>query len=338
PVNQGDHMVSLYSPALISAQEELLQALQTLKQIESSQVQILRETAGATVRASREKLRLWGLTPRQIEDIEARGEPLDHMTIYAPMGGVVVHKNAQEGMYVQEGTRIYTIADLAQVWVQLEAYESDLMWLRYGQKVEFTAESYPGRAFAGTISFIDPIVHDPTRVIKVRLDAPNPDMILKPGMFVRAVVRARIATAGRVVETALAGKWICPMHPGVVKDRPGSCDLCGMDLVQTESLGYVGVDTAGADAPLVVPASAVLQTGTRAVVYVRIPHADTPTFVGRQIELGPRAGDYFLVRSGLEEGELVVVKGNFKLDAELQIRARPSMMSPATPPEDAHDH
>jgi len=280
PVKSGDHMVYLYSPELLTAQEELLQAIEAVKNLKESD------------------------------------------------SGIVIHKNAQEGMYVETGTRVYTVADLSQVWVQLDAYESDLTWLRYGQELEFTAESYPGEVFTGTIAFIDPVLTQTTRTVKIRVNAPNPEMKLKPGMFVRAVARSQLAGGGRVMDTAMEGKWICPMHPDVVKDEKGDCDICGMLLVTTDSLGYVSVDPGKAEKPLVVPASAVLLTGTRAIVYVQISRDEKRVFEGREIVLGPRAGDYYLVRHGLEEDELVVTKGNFKIDAELQIKAKPSMMTP----------
>jgi Cu(I)/Ag(I) efflux system membrane fusion protein len=213
------------------------------------------------------------------------------------------------------------------VWVKLDAYESDLAWLRYGQAVEFTTEAYPGDVFKGTISFIDPVLNPQTRTVKLRVNVANPDGRLKPEMFVRAVVRSRVAGAGMVMDEDMAGKWICPMHPSVVKTEPGQCDICGMDLVTTESLGYVTVKQAG-ELPLVIPATAALITGKRAVVYVRLADKDKPTFEGREIVLGPRAGDYYLVKEGLTEGESVVTKGNFKIDSALQIQAKPSMMSP----------
>jgi Cu(I)/Ag(I) efflux system membrane fusion protein len=328
PVRKGDHMVYLYSPELLSAQEELLQAIRAVKNLRGSDISMIREMSKATVDAAREKLRLWGLTSSQIAQIEKRGKASDHMTIYSPASGIVIHKHAQEGMYVKTGTKIYTIADLSQVWVQLDAYESDLIWLRYGHNVEFTTESYPGEVFKGTISFIDPILNEATRTVKVRVNVPNPEMKLKPGMFVRAVVRAKVAGSGRVMDMTLAGKWICPMHPEEVKGAAGKCSICEMPLVRTESLGYVGVDPEKADRPLVIPASAPLVTGKRAIVYVVIPGREKPTFEGREIVLGPRAGDYYLVRRGLKEGERVVTKGSFKIDAELQIQAKPSMMTP----------
>jgi len=328
PVNKGDHMVLLYSPELLSAQEELLQARKAVEDLRASDVSVMRETAEATVQAAREKLRLWGLKPEQIEAIERGGTPSDHMTIYAPVGGTVVARHAEEGQYVQTGTRIYTIADLSHVWVKLDAYESDLAWLRYGQDVTFTSEAYPGEAFTGRIAFIDPVLDETTRTVKVRVNAANPEGKLKPEMFVRAVVRAQVAAGGRVMDPDMAGKWICPMHPGVVKAGAGRCDICGMDLVTTESLGYVPVDRAETEMPLVIPASAALVTGTRAVVYREVPDADSPTYEGLEVDLGPRAGDVYIVRGGLSEGDRVVTNGNFKIDSELQIRARPSMMAP----------
>ncbi len=327
PVKRGDHMIELYSPELLSTQEELLQAIQAVRDLENSDVAIIRETAAATVTAAREKLRLLGLTAEQIADIEKQKRATDHVTIYAPAGGVVIHKHAREGAYVKTGTRIYTLADLSQVWIKLDAYESDLSWLRYGQKVEFSTLAYPGELLVGTISFIDPVLDSTTHTVKVRVNAANTDGKLKPGMFVKAVVRSKVAGAGKVMDAGMVGKWICPMHPSVVKDAEDRCDICGMALVQAESLGYVGSDVAEQEKPLVIPASAALVTGTRAVVYVELPGMEKPTFEGREVVLGPRAGDSYLVRSGLEEGERVVTRGNFKIDSALQIQAKPSMMN-----------
>jgi len=327
-VNEGDHMVYIYSPELLGAQEELLQALALARELGASDVSIMKETAEAMVETARDKLRLWGLKPEQIRKIERRGTTTDHMTIYAPMGGTVVHKNAQEGMYVKTGTRIYTIADLSKVWVQLDAYESDLEWLRYGQKVEFATEASPGQVFTGLIAFIDPVVNPKTRTVAVRVNVPNPDGRLKPDMFVKGLVRARVAKGGRVMVPDLAGKWIGPMHPEIVSDRPGLCTICGMALVKAEDLGYVPASEKEAARPIVIPATATLITGRRAIVYVKVPDAEKPTFEGREIVLGARAGDYYIVRRGLEEGELVVSRGNFKIDSALQIEAKPSMMTP----------
>ena len=310
PVKKGDHLVELYGPELLNAQKELLHAV---------------SQDPSMVASVREKLRLWGFNAEQIRELEERGKASDHMTIYAPAGGIVIHSNAAEGMYVKTGTKLFTIADLSTVWIQLDAYESDLNGLRYGNQVEFKIETYPGETFEGTISFIDPIINPATRTARVRVIVANENAKLKPGMFVRAVARSEMAADGRILNPDLAGKWISPMHPEVVKNEPGFCDVCGMPLVTAESLGYVSKEDS--TAPLLIPATAALKTGKRAVVYIELPNREKPTYEGREIILGERLGDFYIVQSGLNEGERVVTRGAFKLDAELQIQARPSMMS-----------
>lgn len=338
-VAKGDHMVEMYSPELVATQEELLQASAAVQSLSQSSSSILRSTATATLEASREKLRLFGLDKTQIDAIESSRTVSEHLTINAPVGGVVIHKNAQEGMYVKTGTRIYTIADLSQLWVVFEAYESDLVWLRYGQQIAFNSPSFPGETFEALISFIDPVVNPKTRTVQIRAIVSNDDFKLKPDMFIRGTVKSRVDASGKVVDEYLAGKWISPMHPEVIKDGPGQCDVCGMDLVTVESLGYAGKVLAEKDRPLLVPITAPMITGKRAIVYVELENDEGPLFEGRVVELGPRAGDFYVVKSGLAEGERVVTNGAFKIDSELQIQAKPSMMSPdggVAPP--AHQH
>lgn len=326
-VRSGDHLADLYSPKLISAQEELLQAKKALSNLSANTASGIKESAENTLAAVREKLRLLGLTEQQIRNIESRNTHSDRLTIYSPISGVVIKRNVSEGMYVQTGTRIYTLADLEKLWILLDAYESDLEWLRYGQSVEFSTEAYPGEVFSGIISFIDPVLNPQTRTVKVRVNITNPSGKLKPAMFVRAVVKSRLTASGKVMDPQLSGKWISPMHPEIVKDNPGDCDVCGMKLVRAETLGYTTTSEKTANTPLVIPATAPLRTGQRAIVYVASRDREG-VFENREITLGPRTGDYYVVFDGLEEGEEVVTNGNFKLDSDLQIRARPSMMNP----------
>lgn len=337
-VQKGDHLVSLYSPELVTAQEELLQAARGVKESDPIGIPALKEAALQSLAASRGKLLLWGLTQEQLDEIENRGTASDHLTIYAPMGGIVTEKRLVEGAYVEEGTEIYTIADLSRVWVKLDAYELDLPWLRYGQEVEFLTEAYSGERFHGRIAFIDPVLNERTRTSKVRVNVPNPDGQLKPGMFVRATVQSQVTSEGTVLDPALGGKWICPMHPEVVADGPESCTQCGMPLVPAESLGYASQSPSQRQPPLVIPVTAPLITGKRAVVYVSDP--DRPErYEGRQVLLGPRAGDSYLVHEGLTEGEMVVSQGNIYLDSAVQILAKRSMMQPepgGMPPGHAH--
>jgi Cu(I)/Ag(I) efflux system membrane fusion protein len=276
-IRAGEPLFDLYSPELISAQEELLQARAAAERLRGSDLESTRLSAERTVEAARERLRLWGLTEDQISGIATRGRANEHVTFFAPTGGVVLAKRAVEGEYVRTGTPVYTLADLSRLWLRLDAYESDVARLAVGQPVEFSAEAYPGESFRGTVAFVDPVLTEKTRTVKVRVDVENPDGRLRPGMFARAVVRSEVP-----------------------RDEDGP--------------------------PLVIPETAPLVTGKRAVVYVA--DASRPgSYAGREIVLGPKAGDVYVVREGLDEGELVVVHGAFKIDSALQIQAKRSMMS-----------
>jgi len=325
-VKKGEHLVDIYSPELYSAQEELIQARQILGSTPANNA-LSRKGAETNLRAAREKLHLLGLAIEQIITIEKQKEPNDRITIYSPLSGIITGKHANQGEYVQTGTKIYMITDLSQVWVMLDAYESDLFWLRYAQTVNFKIEALPGQTFEGKISFINPILDPKTRTVSVRVNLPNTDGKLKPGMFVRGMVHASLDAKGNSINPQLAGKWISPMHPEIVKDRPGICDICGMPLVRAEELGIVR-QPSSKQLPLLVPASAVLKTGKRALVYVKVPNTEEPTYESREIRISARAGDFYIVEEGLSEGEEVVTNGNFKIDSAMQIAAKPSMMSP----------
>jgi Cu(I)/Ag(I) efflux system membrane fusion protein len=327
-VRKQDHLAEIYSPELLVSLTEIHEARQTVDRLGNSAQPIVREAAEAALSATRERLRLLGLTQEQIESAEAGQFKDDHITLYAPIGGIVIEKNAKQGSFVKEGDRIYTIADLSKVWVMLEAYESDLPWLRYGQKVRFTVQPFGDEVFEGTIAFIAPVLDRQQRTVQVRVNVDNADGRLRPGMFVRGAVETQLARGGRVIAPDLAGKWVSPMHPEVVRDKPGDCPVCGMDLVRAEDLGYVPVDQTDAQPPLIVPDSAVLRTGKRGIVYLKRNVEGQAVFEGRQVELGPRGDGFFIVESGLDEGDLVVTRGNFQIDSALQIEAKPSMMNP----------
>ena len=284
-VTAGQPMARVFSPRLIAAQEELLHAVRAARELEEEGIGVVREATRLTVEAARDRLRLLGLDAAQVAALERRGKVEDHVTVPAPAGGVVLERMVAVGDYVDTGAPIYRLADLSVLWAQLEVYESELRWLRPGQPVRLGSETYPGESFDGTVTFVDPVIDPRKRTARVRVEVPNADGRLKPGMFVRGVV-----TAG---------------------------DAAGGDA---------------AEASLVIPASAPLLTGKRALVYVQSPDTERPTFEARQVELGARAGDWYVVRDGLSEGELVVSQGAFKIDAELQIRGRPSMMQPQAGP------
>ncbi len=326
PVRKGDHLAEIYSPEVLSTFEELRQTKLAVSQ-NRTQSKIVRSISEQTLEAARGRLHLLGLSVQQIEAVENGEMTGDHFTVYSPIGGIVTHMAALEGDQVVTGSPIATVASLDRLWLEMEAYESQLPMIRWGQEVTFTVESHPGQSFRGKISFIAPIVDEHTRTASVRVSINNRDGRLKPGMFATAIARVQLSANGGVLSDALAGKWVSPMHPEIVQNKPGSCGVCGMDLVRAEDFGVVG-DPSSHEEPLVVPKSAVLITGTRAVAYVKIPNAKKPTFEGREIVLGPRAGRWYIVRKGLREGEEVVTNGAFKIDSAMQIAAKPSMMTP----------
>lgn len=326
-VSKGDHIAEVYSPQLLVAQKELILAVQSFRRVKETGQAAAIDTQRRLLEGSREKLRLLELTPQQIEGIEKQAAPSDHITLYAPMDGVVTHRNVSEGDYVKTGQPLFAVADLKSLWMNAEAFESDLQWLHFAQEIEFTVEALPGRTFSGRVAYIDQQIDPMRRVAKVRVNVTNEDLVLKPGMFATAVVDVKVAADGSVIDPDLAGKWISPMHPEVIQDGPGQCTICGMDLVPAEELGFIRSGDTTHKNPLLIPASAILRTGNRAVTYVRLTDKSEPSFEGRELVLGPRVGDYFIVESGLTEGELVVSRGAFKLDSELQIKAKPSMMN-----------
>ncbi len=326
PIQRGDHIAEIYSPELLAAFEELRQAKQAVE-LNPSASDLIRSTTVQTLDAARERLRLLGITPEQIVQVESDGKLPDTFTVFSPMKGVVTERAVREGDYVKTGDEIVTVADLSRLWLELEAYESDLPLLRWGQDVEFTVHAQPGRVFHGRISFIEPLVDSMTRAANVRVAVDNAEGLLKPGMFASTVVYARVTEQGVVGDMDLANKWVCLMHPEEVYEEAGECRVCGMNLVQADVLFESNVVDEGAK-PLVVPRSAVLKTGRRAVVYVKLEEDGQPVFEGREVMLGVRAGDFYIVVQGLEEGEKVVTNGAFKIDSAMQILAKPSMMMP----------
>ncbi len=336
-VNKGDHLVQLYSPELMSAQEEYLLALKNVRQSVGSQFKGMAEN---TLKSAQDKLLLYGITEEQLKEIRKRGKVQTHLTINAPISGTVIHKKALEGMYVKMGDPIYTIADLSRVWLYLDIYEYDLAWIKYGQLVEVTTEAYPGELLEGRIVFIDPFLNEQTRTVKVRVNVPNPTGAFKPGMYTNAYIKVKVGTGGQVEMADLAGKYIGPMHPEIVRDKPGKCPICGMDLVPVG--GVVGMMSASKPEGgiksnpkgiLSVPRSAVLDTGPRKLVYVEVKQGK---YAPREIRLGPLAGEYYPVVNGLEAGEKVVTSGNFLIDSQMQLAGKPSLMFPEGSNIDVH--
>ena len=191
-VKKGEPLVWIYSPSLISTQNEYLLALETLEKVKGSHIPETIEGARSLIESTKRRLLLWGITERQIEELEKTKNVRTHMTIYTPISGTVIHKMAVEGKYVKEGENIYHIADLTNIWMLADIFEYELSWVKVGQKVEIITPTYPGESFKGTVSFIDPFLNEKTRSCKVRVDVPNPKLKLKPGMYVDATLKIPI--------------------------------------------------------------------------------------------------------------------------------------------------
>ena len=341
-VKKSDHLVDIYSPELFIAQGELLRGLEAYEKATGD-----KSFAQINVEAARTKLKLLGILPEQLAEIEKSRKVSTHLTVYAPIGGTVIEKNVRAGQYVKEGDMLYRIADLDPIWLYLDIYEYDLGWVRYGQAVDVTLEAYPTETFRGVVTFIDPFLDDKTRTVKVRVNLKNPDRKLKPAMYASALIRVKLLTDGAPEPTGLEGKFICPMHPEVVQAQPGRCTICEMPLERVPpaprptASGHEGHDHMDhapkeqAKKPagvLAIRATAVLDTGRRKVTYRQ---RQDGAYELVELQLGSRAeakdeagktDSYYLVLKGLKEGDRVVVRGGFLLDSQQQISGMPSLL------------
>jgi Cu(I)/Ag(I) efflux system membrane fusion protein len=263
PVSKGQKLAVIYSPELITAQQELLEASKT----KQSQPEIYE--------AAKEKLIQWKLSDAQISAIENSHNIQSYIDIEATTSGIVIARRINMGDYVSAGTVLYEVSDLSRVWVLFDAYESDLPFLKQGDKISFNIQALPGNTYEGNIRFVDPVIDPVNRVAKVRVEIGNPGGKLKPEMFATGIVKSNIAEYNN---------------------------------------------------KLIIPASAVLWTGKRSIVYVK-QSGEEPIFHLREIEMGPKVGESFVVLGGLTAGEEIVTQGAFSVDAAAQLEGKPSMMS-----------
>lgn len=274
-VRVGQVIATLYSPEVYAAHQDLLTARSQVERLGGGTPSAA-SAAGAALAAAEDRLRLLGVPDEEVTRMAAAEAPYRAIPIRTPYSGTVIERVATEGAYVETGTPLYRIADLSKLWIELDAYESDLARLEVGQDVELSVDALPGQLFEGRVSFVDPTLDPQRRTAAVRVEVSNPAGRLRPGMFAEATV---FTAEG------------------------------------------------GGESPLVVPASAPLFTGKRSVVYVELRDDDALSYAPRTVRLGPRLGDVYPVVAGLSEGERVVTRGAFAIDADLQIRGGPSMMS-----------
>ncbi len=262
-VNKGQKLAEIYSPELITAQRELLEAIK------------LKDINPDLAVAARNKLRFWKINEETIKRIEEEGSIQETFPIYADESGIVSQRKIAVGDYVKRGEALFGMMNLSKVWVLFDAYEEDLPSISIGNQIEFTTPALPNQVFNTRVTFIDPVINPATRVASIRTEVNNSRGLLKPEMFVN----------------------------GLLKSRQKS------------------------NIQLSVPKSAVLWTGLRSVVYVKLPDTPIPSFQYREVELGESLGGQYVVLSGLEAGEEVVTNGNFAIDAAAQLNNQASMMN-----------
>lgn len=252
PVKQGQSLFDLYSPDLVSTQEEYLGAR---KQGE----------AGKDIaKAALERLALWGVPTKEIERLKKQGAAKRAITFESPVDGIVIRKTAIQGIYITPEMELYHIADLSRVWLIVTLYEYDLASVEKGDIASVELPFQPGTQLAGKIGYVYPEVDMETRTAKARIEMENKQALLKPGMFANVSLKKKLGDS------------------------------------------------------LTVPDDAVIDTGTRKVVFVK---AGTSHFEPREVTTGARVGDAFVILSGLKPGEEVVTSAHFLLDAESKFQA-----------------
>jgi Cu(I)/Ag(I) efflux system membrane fusion protein len=303
-VEKGEPLAELYSPDLVVTVQNLLDARQSGNP--------------GLEKIARERLRLWGIEDDQIDTILKSGRPITQVTIRSPIHGHVIKKYQVEGEYVEEGARLYDVADLSTVWIEAQVYEDELAFLKLDLPVVATTKSFPHREFKGKILQIHPHLDATTRTLKVRFDMDNPKQELRPGMY--STVRfqspvARLATLRRMrqelwcEQTALELTMATLRSPGMPAPSGGLGSL--LTAATQEAL-------AGRDLVLAVPESAVIDTGSRQFVYREV---EPDVFDQLEVQLGPRSGAYYPVMGGLGLRDRVATTGSFLIDAETRLTA-----------------
>jgi Cu(I)/Ag(I) efflux system membrane fusion protein len=262
-VSKNRPVAEVYSPDLLATQQEYLLAIKSRDQLKNSPIPSIAQNGDGLVASAKQRLMLFGVKESQIAELEKAGKPNIRLPIYTPIEGIVIEKMVQQGQYVNTGDVLFNIADLSQVWVEVEVYENEFPNIHIGQKVEIRSQSFPGKPFSGRIAFIYPFLDPKTRTVKARVEMANPGQRLKPDMFVNAVIKVPLGSA------------------------------------------------------IVVPLTAVIDTGKRKVVWVEI---DPGIFEPRDVQTGQQSDDKVQILSGIKQGDKVAVSGGYLIDSESQLK------------------
>jgi Cu(I)/Ag(I) efflux system membrane fusion protein/cobalt-zinc-cadmium efflux system membrane fusion protein len=271
-VRKGQPLFTVYSPDLVSSEQEYLLAKQNEKAFSQDMHGMPAKESGWMTQAAQQRLQHFGVAPREIAELESSGKVQRNITVESPVSGYITERSALPNAYVQPEMKLYTIADLSTVWVNANVFQNDVGGLKRGDAAKITVDAYPERTFRGRIDQILPQVDPATRTVKVRVVLANPGVALKPGMFVNVDVSVQL---GR---------------------------------------------------QLVVPASAVLQSGDRAIAFIDHGQGNLEP---REITAGAQTDGSVVVLSGLKAGERVVSSANFLIDSEAQLQAAFQNFEPA---------
>lgn len=263
-VRRGQPLLDIYSPELVSAQEEYLLALKSGESFASSSLASVAEQGRDLIESARRRLELWNIPESEIEKLKRTREVTRTMTLDAPASGHIIHKNAVEGSKVQAGQDLFRIADLGRIWVIAQVYEYEAGWVREGDRVKVTSPYDPELAAEGTVDYIYPTLDQQSRTLEVRIVLSNENLAFKPDMYVDAVIQA--APRENVVA---------------------------------------------------VPKSAVIRSGTRDLVFVRVGPGE---FEPRRVHLGLETDRYYEITHNLNAGERVVTSAQFLLDSEARLQ------------------
>ena len=272
-VKKGQRLFTIYSPDLVSTEQEYLLARQNQKTLSPDSHGMAVQESGWLLDAAEERLRQFGVPATVVTSLEQTGKVEREIAIDSPASGFIIERNALPNAYVQPDTKLYTIADLSTVWVYANVFQDAVGRLRPDDPAQVTVDAYPGREFNGRVGQILPEVDPATRTVRVRLIFRNPGVVLKPGMYVNVDINLPL------------GKQ------------------------------------------LVIPASAVLESGSRAIAF--IDHGDG-NLEPREIQTGPQIEDSVIVLKGLQPGDHVVSSANFLVDSEAQLQAA---LGSFTPPQ-----
>jgi RND family efflux transporter MFP subunit len=182
-IKKGEPLFSVYSPDLLASQQEFLIASRSRKELGESQFREAALGSQSLYQASRRRLELWDISDEQINEIEKSGKPVKNLTVYAPIDGFILSRNAYPKQRIMPDTDLYTIADLSNIWVIADVYEYEVADVKLGQETIVTLSYFPGRVFRGKINYIYPQIDTTTRTLKVRIEIANPTYELKPDMF-----------------------------------------------------------------------------------------------------------------------------------------------------------